>query len=288
MISSNFSDTEVMQVYTPQTGCWSPITLSTYPDSTPLITRSILDEPVFKEFTILLRPRVFQDFIAAMFWVDAWQERFADSIINLVLPLVPGSRQDRLNDKGDFLFTAKSVARMINARCFYKVTILDPHSEVISALINNCNVVKPEQLYLFNPGMYDAVLSPDAGAEKRASGVANSLKIPLVHAWKKRDIKTGALCGFGYDKDVLGLNNKVLIVDDICDGGGTFLGLKEVLHPSLVVDLYVTFGLFTKGSKILTDRFNKVYTTDATTWKEYEQNPVSVHKICELLTIRNS
>jgi ribose-phosphate pyrophosphokinase len=50
-------------------------------------------------------------------------------------------------------------------------------------------------------------------------------------------------------------NKSVLIVDDICDGGRTFIEAAKLLYIEGVnnVYLYVTHGLFTKGIQILYD-----------------------------------
>jgi len=56
-----------------------------------------------------------------------------------------------------------------------------------------------------------------------------------------------------------------LIVDDICDGGGTFLGLAEELKECNSGDLYlaVSHGIFSKGSQTLLDNFKSIYSTDS-------------------------
>jgi ribose-phosphate pyrophosphokinase len=54
-------------------------------------------------------------------------------------------------------------------------------------------------------------------------------------------------------------------VDDICDGGGTFLGLAEATGlPWSRVDLYVSHGVFSKNAlKNLSEKFEYVYTTNS-------------------------
>ena len=47
-----------------------------------------------------------------------------------------------------------------------------------------------------------------------------------------------------------------IIIDDICDGGATFVNIaKELkqLNPSAALHLVVTHGLFTKGFDVLSD-----------------------------------
>ena len=259
---------------------------SIYPDNVPIVLHNINLEGKASIKSILVRPLTMTDLLAALFFVDAWVWR-GGNVPDLVLPCVPGARQDRMNDAGDYLFTAKSIANMINQRNFPKVTILDPHSEVISGLINNCKVVHSSCLVrssgYFYGSDYKAVVSPDAGAEKRAGKFAWNMGIPLVHAWKSRSVKDGSISGFGYE-NVLEYGDKVLVVDDICDGGGTFLGLKEELSKqSIVADLFVTHGIFSKGVKELTSKFNKVYTTDSIINRSDCIPGVTVIEICKKL-----
>jgi hypothetical protein len=136
--------------------------------------------------------------------------------------------------------------------------VLDPHSDVGPALIDRCRVAHPT---FPKTTEYIGVIAPDGGAEKRAYRVAASLGVPLYHAWKSRSVATGQLTGFGIEPIQPG---RYLIVDDICDGGGTFIGLADVLDPNVEADLYVTHGLFTRGAQPLLDCFNRVYCTDST------------------------
>lgn len=228
-----------------------------YPDTMPLVTDNGRPDRV------LLRPKSLETFVATMFWLDALAERYALRP-HLVLPFVPGARQDRLNVTGDRLFTAKSVAGMINARALPSVTVLDPHSEVTPALIDRCRVVHAADVINPPPGKYAAVVSPDAGAEKRAGLVAKKLGVPLIHAWKTRDIKTGAITGFGCEPVYLESGTKVLVVDDICDGGRTFIGLAQALRDhELDLHLFVTHGIFSQGTEELRKHYSHIYCTDS-------------------------
>lgn len=232
------------------------VDLKTYPDTMPLITDA--GSPM----RVLLRPKSLASFVAAMFWLDAIHERF-DQYPKLILPFVPGARQDRLNVSGDMLFTAKSIARMINDRTLPTVTILDPHSEVTPALIDRCRVITAADCITVPSGKYAAVVSPDAGAEKRAGLVAKKLGVPLIHAWKMRDVSTGAIAGFGCESTSLPFDSKVLVVDDICDGGRTFIGLAGCFRSDIDLHLYVTHGIFSQGTEELRKHYSHIYCTDS-------------------------
>ena len=86
----------------------------------------------------------------------------------------------------------------------------------------------------------------------------------MIECSKSRDVKTGKLKGFKvYADDLQGKD--CLIVDDICDGGGTFMGLAEELKNKNAGNLYlaVSHGIFSKGFDHLAEHFTKIFTTDS-------------------------
>lgn len=201
------------------------------------------------------------DMVALMIWADAVHRDKGTP--RLFIPYLPGARQDR-RQPGEAL-SCKVYADIINSCNLAEVICVDPHSDVMPALINNCRIIPIEEvfkLFSISVGMYVGVIAPDAGANKRAASIANALKVPLYQALKKRDSATGKLSGFNCEK--LPDNGKLLVVDDICDGGGTFKGLVSAtnLTPERV-DLFVTHGVFSKGSEDLYRYFGRIYTTDS-------------------------
>jgi len=273
-----------------------------YPNGEPLIKPDTPWSLPHEEEThsMLLRPKTMDSFFAAMFYVDALQDR-GYTTPHLIFPFALGARQDRLNTSGDFLFTAKSIAKEINLRNFPSVTVVDCHSEVMPALIDRCrNIPLAKLISLWSSGInlknaqYDGVISPDAGAEKRASAVAVALGVPLIHGWKKRNVTTGALDGFGIEpiepwpKSAVKRGDyhpRFLIVDDICDGGGTFVGLADHIKNYRVkcnLDLLVTHGLFSNGVVGLYKYFDTIFTTDSII-RDFGQSNLVEIKICESL-----
>jgi ribose-phosphate pyrophosphokinase len=190
--------------------------------------------------------------------------------ISLYMGYVPYARQDRVCNRGEAL-SIKVFCDMINAMKFKSVTILDPHSDVTPALLDRCFIVEPGKVLdrisiaddIFH-GKYTLV-APDAGATKKVDKVAQHFGgLEVIQGMKKRDLKTGTLSGFTYTGDVAGKD--LLIVDDICDGGGTFLGLANQLNygGAKSISLYVSHGIFSKGIDILLDGYiDYVYTTDS-------------------------
>lgn len=241
----------------------TPLHVEHYPNEEPLVKWRDFDAIT----RICVRPKNLETLVATLFWVDALAER-GHPAPELVLPCLPGARQDRLNPEGDYLFTAKSVAQMINDRCFPRVITVDPHSEVMPALLENCHVIHSVDVLKARHvpiREYAGVIAPDAGAAKRAMQIAQFLKVPVYQAWKRRSIVDGHITGFGMEPLTALTGDAFLVVDDLCDGGGTFMGLAELLPDAAQLDLFVTHGIFSQGFSGLLKHYTNVITTDSLT-----------------------
>jgi ribose-phosphate pyrophosphokinase len=186
---------------------------------------------------------------------------------HLTIPYVPYARQDRVTRSGEPL-SARVMANIINALNALSVTIWDPHSDVITALINNCRVIHQHEIVEnseLNLESFDGVIAPDAGAVKKAQKIADIFNVPLYQGHKQRDTATGHITGthiIDHDGQLKNKGGHFLVPDDICDGGRTFIALAEALPPGCTADLYVTHGIFSQGVKILLDHFTRVYTAN--------------------------
>lgn len=199
--------------------------------------------------------------------------------INLMLPYLPYGRQDRRTSIYEPL-SIKVFTNLINSAEFSKVIIIDPHSDVTSALLNNCIILDREiyitrsinrirEIYSFHGSMKPYIISPDAGAAKKLiTTVSNNLRAAEISGFvrcdKVRNLETGQLSGFEvYAKDLE--IKPCIIVDDICDGGGTFLGLATELKKKNAgaLYLYVTHGIFSNGFDTLLEYFNRIFTTNS-------------------------
>lgn len=196
---------------------------------------------------------------------DALDRNSEVTEVMLNLPYIPYARQDRVCNDGEAL-SIKVFANMINSMGFAEVSVNDPHSDVAPALIDNCSIV--EQWVFANTVRGDfkhvTLVSPDYGATKKTEKLAQIWDCEVIQGVKKRDTKTGNLSGFDYYGNVEGKH--LLIVDDICDGGGTFIGLTEKLLEggAETVSLFVTHGIFSKGVDVLLDNgIHTIYTTDS-------------------------
>jgi ribose-phosphate pyrophosphokinase len=218
-----------------------------------------------KPVTITHRLNSFNDLGLLCLTVDALQLMHVE-LADLYIPYFPAARQDRVMIKGEPL-SVKVYADIINTFKFKKVFVFDAHSEVTSAVLNNCEVIPNHvfiQKVIQSIGNDVLLISPDGGALKKIYKVSEFLSgVEVVECSKSRDVKTGKLTGFKvYAEDLKGQD--CLIVDDICDGGGTFIGLAEELKNKNAGKLYlaVSHGIFSKGFENLTC-FEKIFTTDS-------------------------
>ncbi len=181
-------------------------------------------------------------------------EQYRPAVCRLLMPYLPYARQDK-HVSNSSTFALHTFAALLNTLRFAEVRVLDAHSNVWANKIDNLVDESPrehiQQAILDSDA--DMLLFPDVGAETRylayAFHNARGRALEWVTATKRRNQSTGVVEGFsiGGQKPLRG--RRVLMVDDICDGGRTFVEAAEVLRNAGVksVGLYITHGLFTKG-----------------------------------------
>ncbi len=197
--------------------------------------------------------------------------------VHLVCPYLPYARQDRVCSTGE-AHSLKVMCNLINSQGYASVTVWDPHSDVAPALLERCSVISAadiicaEMCQIFKDrisGTNGTVLvSPDAGAAKKVMEVGKRLTMPVLQATKVRDPMSGAISNtaiIGVGERLSGMEGcDFLIVDDICDGGRTFIELAKVLRPLTTgkIKLYVTHGIFSQGVSIMLKSIDEIYTAN--------------------------
>ncbi len=183
------------------------------------------------------------------------------------VPYFPFARHDRRNDASDGFELGLAIDMVSEVN----IVVADPHSEVAGQLrhITQSSVVDVFR----RAGAFDTnpvVVVPDAGAAKKVDSWVGSAD--RVQALKHRDPMTGKLSGFEVLADDLE-GRPCVIVDDICDAGGTFLGLAAELKAKNAgpLTLAVTHGLFTKGLASLSTAFDHIYSFGPTEPEAAEQ-----------------
>lgn len=227
--------------------------------------------------------------------------------IELYVPYIVGARSDRKFETGGNNYVKDVIAPVINSLGFSSVTAIDPHSDVLEACINNFEpitnqnfishhvigeIIKsidlpavledkfhttPKGLHYDKRGFDNIILiAPDAGAVKKIYKVADAIgyKDEIIVCSKYRDVE-GKLTKTIVPLKTEHSNKQLIIIDDICDGGATFINIaKEIKsyghrlvgqggcwHSKL--HLAVTHGIFSKGFEELSQYFDNMYCTNS-------------------------
>lgn len=201
--------------------------------------------------------------------------------IHLYVPYFLGARSDRQFADGGINYLKDVICPIINSQNYETVTIVDAHSDVLEACIHNYRKIDNITLVKFALTDIDntngareklILVSPDAGALKKMYHVSEHFGIEnMVIANKHRDIKTGKIT----HTEVPGLTQEpgsknFVIIDDICDGGRTFLEIAKTIRKeredSVFNDkiyLVVTHGIFSAGFLELRNWIDGIYCTNS-------------------------
>lgn len=246
------------------------LTINRFPDETLRLNPNV--EFIFNHIaTICWHFESNEEMIAVMFLANHVR-RIGAYKVNLVMPYIPNARQDRVKSKND-VFTLKYFAEFINNLHFDKVVVLDPHSSVSEALINNIEVESPKPyiekvIEEIKKEINDETLIafyPDEGAMKRYSGM---LDMPYAFGIKKRNWETGKIEGLDVAgaKDLI-KNSNIIIVDDISSRGGTFYFSAKKLKELGAKNVYLYISHCEKtifdGEIFKSDLIKKVFTTNS-------------------------
>lgn len=200
--------------------------------------------------------------------------------ISLNIPYFLGSRSDRQFEIGGSFYLKDVISPIINSQNYMYVSTYDAHSDVLGACINNYINISNISLVEYAlkdilkrdtslPDGYDNILllSPDAGASKKIYKIADQIryKEDVVICSKYRD-ENGKLHKVNVPVEPYTEKN-IIIIDDICDGGRTFINIAEKLKNiegfNGKIYLIVSHGIFSKGFTELNKHFDGIYTTDS-------------------------
>ena len=201
--------------------------------------------------------------------------------IHLYVPYFLGARSDRKFTDGGINYLKDVICPIINSQGYETVTIMDAHSDVLEACIHNYRKIDNTKLVKFALTDIDntnsareklTLVSPDAGALKKIYHVSEHFGIDkMVIANKHRDIKTGKIT----HTEVPGLTQEpgsknFVIIDDICDGGRTFLEIAKTIRKEREdyvfndkIYLVVTHGIFSAGFLELKNWIDGIYCTNS-------------------------
>jgi ribose-phosphate pyrophosphokinase len=196
--------------------------------------------------------------------VDYIRDKYPRISIALDLPYIPHARQDR--EVSDRLFTLKTFANIINSMKFDMVQVYDAHSDVSTALIDR--VLNVNDAFTFNTDGY-AIMFPDAGAAKKYSKSFEDCSTIIGNKVRNKE-------GFIEKYDLLNFGEgtkKVIIRDDICSYGGTFVAAAKELRKRGVEEI-ILIVTHCENNILKGEVFNyidQVFTTDSILTVEHPQ-----------------
>lgn len=178
-----------------------------------------------------------------------------------------GMRGDRLFDINR-PFALRIVADVVNHLNAHKICIYEPHSNRTVRMIYNAEAVELTKAIAHKLLKVDdelQLVAPDKGAVMR-------YELPFVVVCSKvREESTGRLLDFKVEALISVKGRDLLMIDDLCDGGGTFVGLapkiRELKPKSL--SLLVTHAVQRTGIESVAAVYDRVYITN--TYKNWSE-----------------
>jgi ribose-phosphate pyrophosphokinase len=246
------------------------IDINHFPDGTILLKETVSGKAFEENVNIEWKFENNEELLALFFLTNHIKNAGYNNII-LNMPYIPNARQDRVKNPED-VFTLKYFAQLINSLGFKEVRVLDAHSNVSLALLDRVVLESPKpyiekviDIIEGTTGRKPLMFYPDEGAGKRYSGM---ITLPYCFGIKKRDWATGEIKGLSVTGETeLIKGSDVLIVDDICSYGGTFLHSANALKELGAADIYLFVSHCEKsildGKLYGNDNLKHIYTTDS-------------------------
>lgn len=190
----------------------------------------------------------------------------------LKLPYLPYARQDRRCNVGEAAGSFRFCGYLHTLVACETLVLADVHSQAACRNLPTAfEVINQDQIFKSWNTLYDFVIgnqcvlvAPDKGAVEKTHNVAAALDVDFISANKVRDQLTTKIIATTVDAPIDPARH-YLIVDDICDGGRTFIELAKVLREkgATKISLYVTHGIFSSGFGELSKHFDTIFTTNS-------------------------
>ena len=245
-----------------------------FPDGTSQVWK--LPEEFLKqtEVQIIWRFEEERELIDILSIHELLRAQSANGNIKLHIPYFPFARQDKtVNNQSTF--NLHPFCKVLQSLSFNEVSAVDVHNpaEIFRHLPDFKNLpIAPIHQQVIKNLCPDWIVFPDAGAKRRYSDTEFS-KILVFE--KRRDQASGEILGHelclseSSPQASRGLRSTdtFLILDDICDGGATFISIAKKLKLLTAsfprIHLFVTHGIFSKGREQLEKEAITLHTTNS-------------------------
>ena len=260
------------------------IKVNHFPDKTQSIVLDFHIHSGENNITFNWRYENDEEMVTLIFLVNHFKEIYSNKKYILNLGYVPNSRMDRTKSITE-VFTLKYFCNIINSLEFDEVKIFDVHSNVTPALLNrvrqDTRVVSIiyKAIKKYNP---DVLFFPDEGSCKRYSEMLKSfygeieMAMPAIaYANKDRDWNTGKIKGLIVQNGEIVKDKNVLIIDDICSKGTTFIYSAKALKElgAKEINLYISHceNTILEGDMIKSGLIENIYTTNSIFTEKHEK-----------------
>ena len=188
--------------------------------------------------------------------IDTFRRASAERV-TAVIPYFGYARSDK-KDRPRVPIAAKLVANLITESGADRVLTIDLHAAQIQGFFD----IPVDHLYAapivvdyFNNNPIDnlIVVAPDTGGAERARAYAKRLNAGLALCDKRRE-RANEADVMNIVGDVKGKN--CLIVDDMCDTGGTICKVAEALHKAGAEDIFACFTHAVLSGKAVDNIYN--------------------------------
>lgn len=250
-----------------------------FPDNTSQVWQ--LPEEILKDnmsYVIDWRFEEEREFFDLMNLVALLKQRTYFSTQHLHVPYLPYARQDKYTSNTT-TFALNPFLHMLSMLRLNSITMVDVHNEdaVINVLYMCSRSIWKTPTKVINLSVEhihkkliedikpDLIVFPDEGASRRYANVHTP---PKACCKKTRDQETGNITGHELLGEVnLQPTSNVLLIDDLCDGGATFISVAKALRaiePNIKIHLFTTHGIYSKGRRhLFANGIDYVYCTNS-------------------------
>lgn len=221
---------------------------------------------ILQDNSVLCRIQNSDDLMKLCLFTNAFKNFVGRMPHRLVLPYIPYARQDRISNPGEAL-SIKVFANILNQLQYRQIFVLDPHSDVCTALIENVRVIPQWEIFLDSVPNNVDLIAPDSGALKKVYKLQEECKkignnVAVRVATKHRDTHTRQICNTTIDGQAT--NDTCVVIDDICDSGHTLLELSKIIKTQYTkCILMVTHGIFSQGIEDLSNVYDRILCTNS-------------------------
>jgi len=243
------------------------IEISQFPDGEKRIH---IVEKIESEIVFIIQPTIKdEDIIELCLIADAAKQMRAKKIV-AVIPWFSYSAQDEVFRQGE-PFSAKTIAKIIEASGIDEVLIVEPHSLKLENFFSiPATLISAAKIFssFFRKRDLDdwIVAALDLGAVERSLRFAKELNLPLIFLQKTpRDRQTGKIGFLKIKGEIAGKN--VLVFDDFVSTGQTLIKATKFLkqRKAKKVVACVTHYLSVKGlpERLEKSQIDKIFVSDS-------------------------